>query len=82
MNYFNGNYKDTVVKVNIGLDKPYYEDSNVVTNFSDTVLVNKYNKLDSTFVPSNLTLLDNCSSGEHYLSADAKRLMMNFVKHL
>ena len=42
LNYFNGNYKDTVVKVNIGLDKPYYEDSNVVTNFSDTVLVNKY----------------------------------------
>ncbi len=73
LNYFNGNYKDTVVKVNIGLDKPYYEDSNVVTNFSDTVLVNKYNKLDSTFVPSNLTLLDNCSSGEHYLSADAKK---------
>ena len=72
INYFNGDYKDTLIKVNIGLDKPYYEDVNVIKTYSTTLIVNKYNMLDSDFVPNELTLLDKCSTGEHYLSIDAK----------
>lgn len=69
---FDGDYKNTIVQVNIGLDKPYYEDVNVIKEFSSTVLANKYNKLDSSFVPDNVTLLDKCSEGEAYLSKEAK----------
>lgn len=69
---FDGDYKGTVVKVNIGLDKPFYENSNIIKKYSVDVLANKYNKLDGSFVPDNLILLDNCSEGKNYLSKDAK----------
>lgn len=72
LQYFDGDYKKTIVNVNIGLDKPFYEDVNVIDNYSVNVLANKYNKLSDKFVPNNLTLLDKCSSGSHYLSIDAK----------
>ena len=69
---FDGDYKNTIVQINIGLDKPYYEDANIIKEFSSTVLANKYNKLDSSFVPDNITRLDKCSEGEAYLSKEAK----------
>ena len=72
LNYFNGDYKDTIVRVNIGLDKKFYEDPNVIKEYSTSVIVNKYNKLDSTFTPSKLVELDKCSSGGEYLAEEAK----------
>lgn len=72
LSYFDGDYKNTIVKVNIGLDYPFYENVNLIKDFSVSVLVNKYNKLDSSFTPSNLTSLNNCSSNGHYLSQEAK----------
>ncbi len=44
----------TVTYVNIGLDKEYYTEPNQVTKFSFDMLVNKYNELDSSFVPNDL----------------------------
>ena len=70
--YFNGDYKDTIIKVNIGLDKPFYEDVNEVIEYSSSMIVNKYNKLSKEFVPPELTKLDNCSEGEEYLTKEAK----------
>lgn len=55
IDYYYGNYQEAVVHVNIGLDKDYYEDVNVIKEFSETVLANKYNQLDSSFEPKNLT---------------------------
>lgn len=72
LNFFDGDYKQTIINVNIGLDKPFYEDVNVIKEYSVSVLANKYNKLDSSFTPNNLTLLNNCSEGEHYLAGEAK----------
>lgn len=72
ISFFNGDYRDTVVKVNIGLDKAFFEDPNVVNTYSVDMIVNKYNKLSEEFVPTDLTKLDNCSEGEEYLSKDAK----------
>ena len=46
--------EDTVLQVEIGLDKEFYEDPGIVTEFSTTVLVNKYNQLSENFVPENL----------------------------
>ena len=72
LKYYNGDYKDTIVKVNIGLDKKFYEDPNVIKEYSTTVIVNKYNKLDSTFTPTKLVELDKCSGGGEYLAEEAK----------
>ena len=72
LKYFNGDYKDTLVKVNIGLDKKFYEDPNIIKEYSTSVIVNKYNKLDSTFTPTKLVELDKCSDGGQYLEEEAK----------
>lgn len=72
LKYFNGDYKDTIVKVNIGLDKNFYEDPEIVKEYSINVIVNKYNKLDASFAPTKLVELDKCTDGEHYLSEEAK----------
>lgn len=69
---FDGSYKDTIVRVNIGLDQPYYENVTVVSEYSTDMIINKYHQLDENYVPDNLTLLDHCSQGEHYLSLEAK----------
>ena len=70
--YFNGDYSDTLIKVNIGLDKDFYSNPNEVKEFSTTMIVNKYNKLDESFVPPILMELDNCSNGGEYLTKEAK----------
>ena len=54
----NLDYESVVVKVNIGLNKAYYEDANTVLKFSQTMLVNKYNGLDKDFIPDNLVSVD------------------------
>ena len=72
LDYFNGDYKDTIVKVNIGLDKKFFEDPNVIKDYSIDMIINKYNKLDNDFVPPNLTELDNCSEKGEYLTKEAK----------
>ena len=72
LNYYNGDYKDTIVKVNIGLDKKFYEDPTIIKEYSPVMIVNKYNKLDSSYEPNNLVKLDKCSDGEQYLASDAK----------
>ncbi len=75
IDYFYGDYKDTVVAVNIGLDKELYEDVNVIKDFSEQVLANKYNKLDESFEPENLTAIkSSCTKGNvtQYLSKVAQ----------
>ena len=70
--YFNGDYKDTIVKVNIGLDKEYYVDTVKVDKYNTSIIVNKHNELTDSFKPKEITLLDHCSSGENYLAKEAK----------
>ena len=54
----NIDYENIVINVNIGLNKNYYEDANTISDFSTTMLVNKYNGLDKDFVPSDLVSVD------------------------
>ena len=71
--FFNGDYKDTIVKVNIGIDKEPYKESDVVKQYSTDIIVNKHNVLGDNFKVKEITLLDNCSEGDNYLSIDAKK---------
>jgi len=70
--YFNGRYDQTVLYVNIGIDKEYYTDVNYVLKFSNTMLINKYNAVSEDFVvPDLIKISDDCSKDENYLSKEA-----------
>ncbi len=71
--YFNGNYKKTVLYVNMDLDKEFYKDPNMIDAFSLTMLVNKYNGLKENFTVPDLVQVDeDCAGGESYLAREAK----------
>lgn len=71
LNYFKktSDYSKTIIYVNIGLDKEYYKDSNTINKFSETMISNKYNKLDEKFIPPDLTNIStSCSRNTQSLS--------------
>lgn len=61
-------YEDAVLYINLGLDREFYTDYNDVKEFSYTMLVNKYNKLSSDFVPKDLV-----SFPDKYCSGDCEQ---------
>lgn len=71
--YFNGSYEKTVLYVNIGLDKEYYTDTGETSDFSVTMIVNKYHGVSDDFVVPNLTQISlDCSvDDENYLTKEA-----------
>lgn len=55
--------QDTVTRVNLNIDLPFYSNITEIENKNDvTVLVNKYNSLGTSFIPSNLVSLTNYST--------------------
>ena len=60
----NTNDKDTIIRVNMSLDKPFYTDTKKITNpDSYTVLVNKYRYLDKDYIPKDLIETHKYSKG-------------------
>lgn len=53
------NYKETVLSVELGLDKEFYTDYKIVDKFEYNMLVNKYNQLSKEFKPDNLVKVDS-----------------------
>lgn len=51
--------ENTVTYVNIGLDRPFYENPIIVTEYHPTMLVDHYRKLNEDFVPDQLTSIDS-----------------------
>lgn len=49
----------TVLFVNLGMDKEAYTDATIVSEFSTSMLVNKYHKLSEDFEPENLVEFDS-----------------------
>ncbi len=81
LKYFNGNYQKTVLYVNIGLDKEYYTDPNIVDTFSITMIVNKYNKLSDGFVVPDITAISkDFSDGETYMTKEAVDAFENMAR--
>ena len=52
-------YEETVLFIELDLDKDVYTDYNVITNFSFDMLVNKHNQLSKDFEPKDLVKVDN-----------------------
>ncbi len=71
---------DTVIEVNLNLDKEDYADSVLVSEFSTDMLVNKHRHLSEDFKPNDLVeaSLDYASESEIYLS----RLAYNAFKEM
>ena len=65
--------QDIVTRVNLNLDKPFYTDTKKVEKQDDIyALVNKYNYVDTTYVPSNMkTLFNNSNIKMVSVAADA-----------
>lgn len=50
---------ETIIYINLGLDKEDYVDSKLVSKFSTDMIVNKQNYLSKDFEPDDLTLIDS-----------------------
>ena len=66
---------ETVLYINLNLDKPDYEDSELVSKFSIDMLVNKHRHLDENFVPDDLTDISSEYTDEDDLQCS--RLALN-----
>ena len=73
--------EDTVTRVNLNLDKEVYTDTIPSTNLNTNyLLVNKFNYLDSNYIPNNLELLDNSyAKSGIYLVKEAKNELEKMI---
>ena len=84
-NYKNNNpnlsIEDIVTRVNLNLDKEVYTDTIPATNLNTNyLLVNKFNYLDSNYIPNNLELLDNSyAKSGIYLVKEAKENIESLI---
>ncbi|MBQ8472046.1 MAG: M15 family metallopeptidase [Bacilli bacterium] len=78
--YFNNNnlsYKDTILRVNIGLDNSFYTNTKEIINFDKLMLVNKYNYVSESFKVPNLVEVSEFAKDNMYLE---KECMTSFIK--
>ena len=75
--------EDIVTRVNLNLDKEPYTDTIPSTNLNTNyLLVNKFNYLDSNYIPENLELLDNSySKSGIYLVKEAKDNLERLIEN-
>lgn len=74
--------EDTVTYVNLNLDKEYYTDSILITEYSETVLANKYRQLGEEYVPVDLMKIDEeyAVDSEQMLTKVAALAFLEMVK--
>lgn len=72
-----------ILNVNMGLDKPFYENTKIIKNTNRIdVLVNKYNLLPDDYKPNDLEKLPSSYGyGEHYMRSEAKKAFIDLVNH-
>ena len=71
---------DTILAINLNLDKPDYEYYEVVSDFSLDMLVNKHRRLEEDFAPPDLTEIEGEYTSEEGLTCS--RLALNAFKEL
>jgi len=75
------NNKDIVLRVNIGLDNPFYTNSKEIKDFNMLMIINKYNYVSNTFTPNNLVLVDSYAKDNMYLVEECKNAFINMAYH-
>ena len=79
----NTSIKQSIINVNIGLDKPFYTNvRNAPNQDNNYVLVNKYNYLDKDYIPSDLVKLDKYAKDNIYLKKEAYQAFLLMVNDL
>ena len=74
-----------IIEVNIGLDMPFYSNTQETKNYTRTILVNKYNYLSKDYIPNDLVTVDNTKLSSIAAKAfldlkkDAKKNDLNIV---
>ena len=71
---------DTVIIVNLNLDKEDYEDSEFVSKFSIDMVINKHRNLAENFVPNDLTEIPSDYAAEEGMQCS--RLALNAFKEM
>ena len=69
--------KNSILRVNIGLDHSFYTNTKEIINSSVSMLVNKYNYVSKNFKPTNLVKVLEFSKNNMYLQ---KECMEAFIK--
>lgn len=74
--------EDTVTYVNIGLDKDFYTDYEVIHDYSVTVLANKYNQLSENYVPDDLVDIpeEYCLNPDQKMTVEARDAFIEMAK--
>lgn len=73
-------WEDIITHVNIGLDTPFYSNPRTISDpSSTTVLVNKYRRLDSDYVPSDLEQIDQRYNPEGLLLRRKARIAFEIM---
>ena len=72
--------KDIVLKVNIGLDNPFYTNTKEINKFDIKMIINKYNYVSNDFIPDNLVLVDGYSKENMYLVKECKDAFINMAR--
>lgn len=72
----------TVVYVNIGLDKEFYTDYQVIHDYSVIVLANKYNQLSREYVPDDLVSIpeEYCLNEDQKMVEEARDAFVEMAK--
>lgn len=77
-------YQDVVWRVNANLDQPMYENPQEINDFSNIIVVNKYNYLPKDYVPTDLVAGNNnklmrkdTASSFNKMVQDARKLGLN-----
>ncbi|MEG2311350.1 MAG: M15 family metallopeptidase [Bacilli bacterium] len=73
--YPNLDAKEVVTRVNVNVINPFYTDYKDISNKNNSlVLVNKYNKLSSSFIPKDVEKIDSRFTRKNvFLSTDARK---------
>lgn len=73
--------EQVIIDVNIGLDNSFYTNTQPSKNINSTnILVNKYNYLESDYIPDNLIAINNLTKMVK-IAADAFQSMINSAKN-
>lgn len=79
---YNLSLQDTVTRVNIGLDYPFYTNTIEIKEVNYTTLVNKYLKLPNNYVPNDLEIVKTNNPNKLKLRKDAAAQLEKMIKDM
>ena len=73
-------YKNIILRVNIGLDNSFYTNTKEIKKFNKLMLVNKYNFVNKDFKVNNLVLLEEFARNNMYLEKECASAFIKMAR--